>query len=486
MFGSKILDVAIGLVFVYIVVSILCTAVREGIEAWLKTRAAYLEHGIRLLLHDEAGGGIAKNIFDHPLIDGLFMGAYKPLSTTTDGNRPVKGGDLPSYIPTKSFANALLDIAARGPANASLDRYNTPISLDAIRRNVVANIPNNPNIQRIVLHAVDAAQGDLDKAQKSIEDWYDSAMDRVSGWYKRTTHFIVLVIGLLIAVGMNVDSLVISEQLYKSDAMREAVVAAASNAADNYNKAANANATETNKQSLDSASLNGSVPAPSANDKGAAAGTVTATSATAASSTGTSRTTPGTDRKGAATSTPTSTTTASTGTSIGTSPKSKASTNEGKGPYYDAKHALDDLRLPVGWNNATLSFCPPAKNQWLNSFVFPWIGWILTALAASLGAPFWFDVLNKFMVIRSTVKPHEKSPEESSEDRQKPGGTTVVVSPGGGSAPSATSGVAVGAAGPGAGNASPDEDADGCDVLQTNALDLTDDSQLPVPQGGAA
>ena len=35
-----------------------------------------------------------------------------------------------------------------------------------------------------------------------------------------------------------------------------------------------------------------------------------------------------------------------------------------------------------------------------------------------LGAPFWFDLLNKVMVIRSTVKPHEKSPEESSEDRR--------------------------------------------------------------------
>jgi hypothetical protein len=37
-----------------------------------------------------------------------------------------------------------------------------------------------------------------------------------------------------------------------------------------------------------------------------------------------------------------------------------------------------------------------------------------------LGAPFWFDLLNKFMVIRSTVKPHEKSPEEGSEDKQDP------------------------------------------------------------------
>ena len=40
----------------------------------------------------------------------------------------------------------------------------------------------------------------------------------------------------------------------------------------------------------------------------------------------------------------------------------------------------------------------------------------MTALAVMLGAPFWFDLLNKFMVIRSTVKPREKSPDEPSQD----------------------------------------------------------------------
>jgi hypothetical protein len=43
-------------------------------------------------------------------------------------------------------------------------------------------------------------------------------------------------------------------------------------------------------------------------------------------------------------------------------------------------------------------------------------GWLLTALAVSLGAPFWFDTLNKIMVVRSTVKPSEKSRDEASKD----------------------------------------------------------------------
>jgi hypothetical protein len=52
------------------------------------------------------------------------------------------------------------------------------------------------------------------------------------------------------------------------------------------------------------------------------------------------------------------------------------------------------------------------------------LGWLITAFAITLGAPFWFDVLNKFMVVRSTVKPSEKSGDEASKDARpaaKPG-----------------------------------------------------------------
>jgi hypothetical protein len=46
------------------------------------------------------------------------------------------------------------------------------------------------------------------------------------------------------------------------------------------------------------------------------------------------------------------------------------------------------------------------------------LAWILTIGAISLGAPFWFDTLNKIIVLRATVKPEEKSPTEGSEDRR--------------------------------------------------------------------
>ena len=39
------------------------------------------------------------------------------------------------------------------------------------------------------------------------------------------------------------------------------------------------------------------------------------------------------------------------------------------------------------------------------------LGWLLTALEASLGAPFWFDVLKKIITVRSAGRaPEERKP----------------------------------------------------------------------------
>jgi hypothetical protein len=184
MFGSQILDVAIGIIFVYMVVSIICTAVREGIEAWLKTRAAYLEHGIRQILQDPKGIGLAKDLFEHPLIFGLFTAnTYKPGPNREEPTIFQRGTGLPSYIPSHSFAAALLDIVAHGPQALNSDSGGPPLSLLNVRRG--ARGIQNPAVRRVVINALDSAQGDLTRAQKAIEDWFDSAMDRVSGWYKR-------------------------------------------------------------------------------------------------------------------------------------------------------------------------------------------------------------------------------------------------------------------------------------------------------------
>jgi hypothetical protein len=370
--------------------------VREGLEAVLKSRAAYLERGIRELLHDRDGWGLAHSVYQHPVVYALYADEYRPGGG--NGTRLLaRGGKLPSYIPAANFATALLDIAARGPNPTSDSGPDAPrLTAETIRANIL-NVANEP-VQRVLLNALDAAQGDLDQARRHLQAWYDSAMDRVSGWYKRSTQWIVFWIGLGFAVAMNVNTLAIGDHLYRNDAAREAIVARAV----------------------------------------AAAADTTVLSA----------------------------------------------------DYAQAREALDSLGLPIGWTGGLTRMGwtgGPGALRWggaWSSLFGPLLGWLITALAATMGAPFWFDMLNKFSVVRSTVKPHEKSPEEASEDRQPRGRirAEVVTAPADVvAAVEATAPVAV--VPPLAAEPTESPPEDGCDVPITRA---TRDEDLPPARGGVA
>jgi hypothetical protein len=349
MFGSVILDVAIGMVLVFLLMSLLCSSLREALEGWLKTRSVHLERGIRELLHDPSGTGLVSDIYNHPLVLSLFRGGYDPGKiakktkkdgTVAYGNVPARG-NLPSYIPSGNFALALLDVVARGPSGAdpgAADADAPVLDLSTVRARI-GEIQNAP-VQRALLAAIDTAAGDLTRAQKNVEAWFDSSMDRVSGWYKRRTQLVLLVIGLVSAVAMNVDSLSIAQFLYTDKPARDALVAQAAAVAQDSD--------------------------------------------------------------------------------FVTRPRSAA----------QVRASIDSLALPIGWTRGEVGgryWLVPAgrgipsvqswKTWWLE-ILDSLPGWLVTAFAVSFGAPFWFDVLNKFMVVRSTVKPHEKSPEEASEDRQ--------------------------------------------------------------------
>ena len=93
------------------------------------------------------------------------------------------------------------------------------------------------------------------------------------------------------------------------------------------------------------------------------------------------------------------------------------------------KSDLQAIGYPMGWQGGlpgpqreascgTTGPCGLDAVGWLGFWIRILLGWLILALAVMLGAPFWFDVLNKIMVIRSTVKPTEKSPDEGSEDRK--------------------------------------------------------------------
>src|SRR4051794_40222252 len=94
------LDVAIGIAFIFLLVSLIASAVVEIIEAWRKKRATDLRDGIKELLRDDT---VMAAIYNDPLGNGLYKGADYAAAETA--------GDLPSYVPARNFALALMNVA---------------------------------------------------------------------------------------------------------------------------------------------------------------------------------------------------------------------------------------------------------------------------------------------------------------------------------------------------------------------------------------
>lgn len=140
MFGSEILDVAIGVVLLFLFISLICTAAMEGTEALLKFRAKDLERGIRELLADPVKAStVLKDFYEHPLIFPLYAGKYDP-------DRP---GKLPSYIPAANFVGAILDLSGKGKLGTS-------------------------NIADTIRCALGLNENDLEAAKTQLQTWYDA------------------------------------------------------------------------------------------------------------------------------------------------------------------------------------------------------------------------------------------------------------------------------------------------------------------------
>ncbi len=344
------LDVGIGLVLFFLFFSLLCTAANEMVEGWSKYRAQNLREAIRELMQTGSppstqanpaplcGDELVKKFYNHPLIFGLFRGAYTELDKA--GKEVVRLKSLPSYIPSRQFAQAMIDLIVNPPGFPPVLAAPSPGSTEPelIRRlRTALNDPNHPIDQRVreaLRPLLDDAGQNLEKMYTSVEHWFNGAMDRASGWFKRRAQVVVFSVAVIAAAAFNADTLSVAGTLTHDPGLRQALVAQAQGA------------------------MKDGVTTPD---------------------------------------------------------------------FSKAKADLQALGLPLGW---TLTSAGPSDprvwrapasfedGKWWLWFVLKIIGILLTALAATLGAPFWFDMLNRVMVVRSTVKPEEKSPPEPPIDRR--------------------------------------------------------------------
>jgi hypothetical protein len=134
----------------FLLLSLICAAANELIEALRKNRCGDLEKGILELVGGGPRSDFVSQIYNHGAVNSLFRGNY--------GTAPRR--DLLSYISAANFALALLSV---------------------VKDTDEARLPGK--VRSALTSLRKTAGNDEAKLQKSIKDLYKSAMDRLSGWY---------------------------------------------------------------------------------------------------------------------------------------------------------------------------------------------------------------------------------------------------------------------------------------------------------------
>ena len=335
MLGLPTLDVAIGVAFFYLVFSLICTTANEAIARWLKKRPRTLEEAIHQLLGNNE---LENAVLNHPLIGNLSRSSKKG------------GRDVPSYIPSSTFATALVDLltgkqpvtdmAAVGKVLTTGDASGGRISTADDK---LIPIPRSTQVSLKTL--LDRAGNDSDRFHAEIERWYNATMDRAKGWYKRYIQRQTYILAAAIVLWADFDTIQVVRRLWTDSALRTVVVEQARQRVNLTSSGELPLATYENPEKPDE-------------------GKPIQVEHTGASS------------------------------------PLNAGEQELVGSVTGWERDLGELRneLATGGNAAD------SRSKWLNVLI--WVlmhifGWSISLFAISLGAPFWFDVLNRFMNLRN-------------------------------------------------------------------------------------
>jgi hypothetical protein len=257
---SVAVDVAVGLVFTYFVFSSICSGINEGVARILNLRGIALFKTINALLGYVP---LAEQFWQHDLITSLGKSRATVGSPEKDSvkqsvqatmapqgpgasNRLITKGvsqtarkALPSYISAATAITAMRDVVKTAvavsdfsQAHAAQAGVSQPVPGAAAPPTAGTTAPTPPNTGSqpggptsgtpaapsgfaSVLSSIEAkAAGDEQKIQAELEHWFNDAMDRLSGWYKRFVQVILLVLAILVTVGFNVNTIHIAQDLW--------------------------------------------------------------------------------------------------------------------------------------------------------------------------------------------------------------------------------------------------------------------------------
>lgn len=210
LFNSPLLETAIGVIFLYSFLAIICTSINEFVAQIFNLRGETLFAGIRSLLNDYEASGLALEVYNHPLVSSItFRKDAKPKLSSSS----IFSAKKPSYISAHVFSTAILDIAF----NKSSDR-----TIEALKTHA-ENAESAKNAALAAIEPILAASKNLEEARAGIESWFNEAMDRLGGYYKQQCRWIILFVASLVAFAMNADSFMILRELSKNPTLRQQI-----------------------------------------------------------------------------------------------------------------------------------------------------------------------------------------------------------------------------------------------------------------------
>ena len=194
MFNSTVLEVAIGLIFCYASVALIASSVYEAIASWLNLRAKTLLAGIKELLNANSTSGQA-------LILKIYNDAMAHPAGHGEASTLKEVKNKPAYIPSTSFAMALIHSIQQAPGN-----------FENIKADI--NAVHDEQLRKLLNTLYCKASGNITHFQHEIAGWFDAGMGRVSGAYKKQSQIWCFVIALVMAVMFNIDSVHLFKTLW--------------------------------------------------------------------------------------------------------------------------------------------------------------------------------------------------------------------------------------------------------------------------------
>lgn len=253
MIDNPYLDTLISLVLVYALLSTLVSILTEWLNQNLNARGKFLQETIFKMMNDPANENYGYMLYRHPILD-----RYRKDNKS-----------LPQYVSAEAFSQSLIEVLSgkslqdkiiinadgthslselplklpnaddkeKNLADAEGKKKDIPSLFERFEAGV--NDMSYSDTKRLFRHFIDRAnsadQGkQLEYLQKEIALWFNEHMDRATGWYLRKQRPKFIVMGFLVALLLNVDSIHLSRVLLMDPLLRSKMVTLAENTADAY------------------------------------------------------------------------------------------------------------------------------------------------------------------------------------------------------------------------------------------------------------